>query len=97
MKAIILGLCFLASPLRAAVPLLMDRLNDEHARGQDQWIYNDFQKAVTEAKKTGKPLFVTFRCVPCKDCKAFDAEVAKGNKVIRELTEKHFISLRRWR
>lgn len=93
-KAIILGLCFLASPLLAAVPLLMDRINDEHARGQDQWIYNDFQKAVTEAKKTGKPLFVTFRCVPCKDCKAFDAEVAKGNKVIRELTEKHFISLR---
>ncbi|MCS5621288.1 MAG: thioredoxin family protein, partial [Nitrospinaceae bacterium] len=72
----------------------MDRINDEHARGQDQWIYNDFQKAVTEAKKTGKPIFVTFRCVPCKDCKAFDAEVAKGNKVIRELTEKHFISLR---
>jgi len=94
MKASILLISLLAFPLQAAVPLLMDRLNDEHARGQDQWIYNDFQKAVTEAKRTGKPIFVTFRCVPCKDCKAFDAEVAKGNKVIRELTEKHFISLR---
>ena len=94
MKVLIPFFGFLATSLSAADPPLIDRLNDQHARGQNQWIYNDFQKAFAEAKRTGKPIFVTFRCVPCKECKAFDAEVAKDSKVIRELAQKHFISLR---
>ena len=75
-------------------PSLLNRLKDENARGQDQWIYNDLKKAMAEAKRTGKPIFVTFRCVPCHACKAFDAEVAKDNQAIRALAEKQFISLR---
>ena len=94
MKTLIALFILTAASLSAAPPPLIDRLNDEHARGQNQWIYNDFQKAFAEAKRTGKPIFVTFRCVPCKECKAFDAEVAQNSKVIRELAAKHFISLR---
>ena len=95
MKSAILLLLtlLLCVPLKAAQPLL-DRLKDEHARGQKQWIYNDYQKAVTEAKRTGKPIFVTFRCVPCEACASFDAEVAKNNQRIKELAGKQFISLR---
>lgn len=78
----------------AKPPPLLDRLKDDHARGQKQWIYNDFQKAVTEAKRTGKPIFVTFRCVPCEACESFDAEVAKNNQRIKQLADKHFVSLR---
>ena len=78
----------------SAAPPLLERLKDEAARGQDQWIYNDLAKARAEARRTGKPIFVTFRCVPCSACKAFDAEVAKGSKAIGELAKKHFISLR---
>ena len=77
----------LCVPLQAAPPLL-DRLKDEHARGQKQWIYNDYQKAVAMAKATGKPIFVTFRCVPCEACESFDAEVAKNNQRIKNLAEK---------
>jgi len=80
--------------LDAKPPPLLDRLKDEHARGQKQWIYNDFKKAVAEAKRTGKPIFVTFRCVPCEACESFDAEVAKNNQRIKEMAEKQFISLR---
>jgi len=80
--------------IAANPPSLLNRLKDENARGQDQWIYNDLNKAMAEAKRTGKPIFVTFRCVPCHACKAFDAEVAKDNQAIRALAEKHFISLR---
>ena len=29
-----------------------------------RWIYNDIGKGFTEARATGKPLLVTFRCVP---------------------------------
>jgi len=28
------------------------------------WIYNDLQRAFAEAKKTGKPMLVLFRCIP---------------------------------
>ena len=96
MKTLLLSLAtFTAANLNAQpAPPLLERLKDENARGVDLWIYNNLQGAMTEAKRTGKPIFATFRCVPCHACKAFDAEVAKGQNVIRELTEKHFVSLR---
>jgi hypothetical protein len=28
------------------------------------WIYNDLKEGIAQAKATGKPLFVVFRCVP---------------------------------
>jgi len=96
MKAFLAALLVVSmlSAQAAKPPPLIDRLKDDHARGQKQWIYNDFQKAVTEAKRTGKPIFVTFRCVPCEACESFDAEVAKNNQRIKDLADKHFVSLR---
>lgn len=29
-----------------------------------RWIYNDFPKALAEAKRSGKPLLAVLRCVP---------------------------------
>ena len=37
-----------------------DRKNVEEA---GRWIYNDLPKGIAEAKKTGKPLLVIFRCL----------------------------------
>jgi hypothetical protein len=37
---------------------------------------------------------VTFRCVPCKDCAAFDADVANGNERVRMLAREKFVSVR---
>lgn len=73
---------------------LRETIKDENAKGADLWIYNDIAKARAEAKKQNKPLFVTFRCVPCKDCAAFDAEVAKGNEAVHRLAREKFISVR---
>lgn len=28
------------------------------------WTYNDLGKGIAEAKRTGKPLLVVFRCIP---------------------------------
>ena len=28
------------------------------------WIYNNLDQAIAEAKRDGKPLLVTFRCIP---------------------------------
>jgi serine protease Do len=73
---------------------LKDVLKDTNAFGADHWIYNNLESAVAEARLTGKPIFVTFRCVPCKNCAGFDAEVANGSEIIRDLAKKKFVSLR---
>ena len=73
---------------------LLDVLKDENARNADFWIYNDLAAARAEAKRANKPLFVTFRCVPCADCKGFDAEVAKNNQRIKTIAQEAFVAVR---
>jgi serine protease Do len=76
-----------------ADPELKERLKDLHAEGQAQWIYNDISAGMAAAKKENKPLFVTFRCVPCRDCMEFDGLVAGANKELKSLAGK-FVAVR---
>jgi hypothetical protein len=78
----------------AGQPDLQKALNDLHVLDADFWIYNDFAVAVEQAKRTNRPIFVTFRCVPCKACSGFDAEVAKGSEGLKRLAQEKFVSLR---
>ncbi|MGZ8900515.1 MAG: thioredoxin family protein, partial [Limisphaerales bacterium] len=50
---------------------------DDRAKMQEDslWIYNDWQRGFAEAKKSGKPLLVVLRCVPCLACAGIDASV----------------------
>jgi serine protease Do len=70
------------------------RLNDSHVVGADYWIYNNLDATLAQAKRLNRPVFVTFRCVPCKACAGFDAEVANGSERIRSLAESSFVPLR---
>ena len=50
--------------------------NDRAAMEKDaRWIYNDTERGFAEAKRTGKPLLVVLRCVPCLSCMGIDASV----------------------
>jgi hypothetical protein len=73
---------------------LRERLKDANGVQTDVWVYNDIPAAMTEARRTGKPLFVTFRCVPCRDCAAFDADVANGSERVRAFAKDRFVSVR---
>lgn len=73
---------------------LRERLKDENVAQTNLWVYNDIPSAMEEARRVNKPLFVTFRCVPCKDCAAFDADVASGNDRVKSLAKEKFISVR---
>lgn len=86
--------CLLFSASAGGDDDLRERLNDANGIRTDLWVYNDIPQAISEARRQNKPLFVTFRCVPCKDCAAFDADVANGNDLVRELAKKKFISVR---
>jgi len=73
---------------------LRERLKDANGVQTDVWVYNDIPAAIAEARRTNKPLFVTFRCVPCRDCLAFDADVANGSEKVRQFARDRFISVR---
>jgi hypothetical protein len=50
--------------------------NDKATLENDaRWIYNDWSKGFAEAKRTGKPLLVALRCIPCLACAGIDAQV----------------------
>jgi len=49
-----------------------DRAAMEH---DARWLYNDIDRGFAEAKRTGKPLLVVLRCVPCLSCVGLDAQV----------------------
>ena len=78
----------------SAEPSCLTFLKDENAQGPDFWIYNNIDAARSEAKRSNKPLFVTFRCVPCHACNGFDAEGAKNNQLIVRLDQEQFVAVR---
>lgn len=51
------------------------------------WIYNDLPKAYAEARRTGKPIVVVLRCLPCHECVKLDDELVDKDPVIRPLLE----------
>ncbi len=62
--------------------IAMSTLNAQERKTRDQlvqddlknvlddgfWIYNDLPRARSEAARTGKPMLVIFRCIPCEAC-----------------------------
>jgi hypothetical protein len=75
-------LCFglalvLASLEGATVKDREGAVRQDRARMENdaRWIYNDVERGFAEAKRTGKPLLVVLRCVPCLSCVGLDAGV----------------------
>lgn len=57
------------------------------------WIYGDLDAAKAEAKRTGKPLLVVLRCVPCPPGRPLDAKVMQPDADLETL-EKEFVCVR---
>jgi len=49
--------------------------------------------AMTEAREQNRPLFVTFRCLPCKQCADFDKAVLEGGPELDPLLTQ-FVTVR---
>jgi hypothetical protein len=64
--------------------------NDRKAfEDRKDWIYNDLSSGIRAARKSGKPLFVVFRCIPCKACQQFDDDLARRDPTIRDLLDEY--------
>jgi hypothetical protein len=57
------------------------------------WIYNDLARGFAEAKKTGKPLLVVLRCIPCEACVKLDDDLVNQDRRLRPLLEQ-FVRVR---
>lgn len=90
----IVTLVLATSSVLCADDPLRQRLEDEHGVRTDVWNYNDIAAATEQARRENKPLFVTFRCIPCQACAAFDADVANGNEQVRAFAKDKFVSVR---
>ena len=53
------------------------------------WIYNDFPKAVAEAKKTNKPIVAILRCLPCEECVKLDDDLVDADPALRKLLDQY--------
>jgi hypothetical protein len=68
--------------------------NDKATMEKDaRWLYNDPAKGFAEAKRTGKPLLVVLRCVPCLACSGIDAQVLLQENELAPLLDQ-FICVR---
>ncbi|GDY20051.1 peptidase [Verrucomicrobiota bacterium] len=82
-------------------PLFAEAVKDrEGAVRQDKatmendprWMYNDVRSGFAQAKRTGKPLLVVLRCVPCLSCAGIDAGVLNDAALVPLLDQ--FICVR---
>jgi hypothetical protein len=53
----------------------------------------DLGNAMAQARRENRPLFVTMRCLPCKQCSAFDKDVLEGGPQLDPLL-RHFVTVR---
>jgi len=57
------------------------------------WIYNDLPKAFAEAKRSGKPIVMVLRCIPCEQCVKLDDDLVDQDQRLQSLLEK-FVRVR---
>jgi hypothetical protein len=89
-----LAVCFTLTGLAAAQTreqkVLADRKKIE---AEGFWIYNDLDKGFAEAKRTGKPLLVVLRCIPCEECVKLDDDLVDQDPRVRPLLDR-FVCVR---
>ncbi|MEO1528266.1 MAG: Trx7/PDZ domain-containing (seleno)protein [Planctomycetota bacterium] len=87
-------MCFFSSSAsRADERDQIVRSDRKKVEAEGFWLYNDIPGALKEAEKTGKPIVVVLRCLPCEECVKLDDELVDTDPVIRPLLEQ-FVCVR---
>ncbi|HXG12283.1 MAG TPA: Trx7/PDZ domain-containing (seleno)protein [Gemmataceae bacterium] len=69
------------------------RADRQKVEAEGFWIYNDLPRGFAEARRTGKPLLVVLRCIPCEECVKLDDDLVNQDPRVRPLLEK-FVCVR---
>lgn len=72
-----------------------EKVQDDRTKVESEgfWIYNDLDKAFSQARLTGRPVLVVLRCIPCEECVKLDDDLIEQDPVIRPLL-KEFVCVR---
>jgi len=100
LQSVIAGFAALVTVLVVAVDFAGAQTREQKVRGDKArveaegfWIYNDLPRGFAEAKKTGQPLLVVLRCIPCEQCVKLDDDLVEKDERLRPLLEK-FVRVR---
>lgn len=92
-RALVLSL-LLAVPAFAQNPREQKVRDDKKkVEAEGYWRYNDIPGALAEAKKTGQPVVVVLRCLPCEECVKLDDDLVNSDPVLRPLLDQ-FVRVR---
>lgn len=69
------------------------RNDRKRVEAEGRWIYNDLAKGFAEARKSGKPMLVVLRCIPCEECVKLDDDLVNSDPHVRPLLDK-FVCVR---
>ena len=69
------------------------RTDKDKVAGEGFWIYDDLPRGIAQAKSSGKPLLVVFRCIPCEACAKLDEQVVERDPAVQALLDK-FVCVR---
>jgi hypothetical protein len=83
----------LATPGAAQDRLTKVRNDRAQVEAAGFWIYNDLPRGLAEARKTGKPLLVVFRCIPCEQCAQLDEQLVERDQAVQKLLDQ-FVCVR---
>ncbi len=87
------ALLLLSLPLfaYAAEPTREQKVREDRKRveAEGYWIYNDLEKGFAEARRTGKPMLVNLRCLPCEECVKLDDDLVEQDPVVRPLLDEY--------
>ena len=73
----------------AKIPTTSQLLNEDY---QVLWL-NEMDDALVQARLENKPLFVTMRCIPCKQCSDFDKDVLENDGDLKSMLAQ-FVTVR---
>jgi len=91
-------LATLALPLALPAETVADSkgavLKDRALLGEDpRWIYDDYERAFAEGKRSGKPVLVVLRCIPCLACIGIDSALLLEHSSLSTLLDR-FVCVR---
>lgn len=91
----LLGLILVTIAQTAVAQTREEKVRADKAKIESEgfWLYNDFDAALAEGKKTGKPLLVALRCLPCEECVKLDDDLIDNDPAIQDLLKK-FVCVR---
>lgn len=80
----------LSSPAAQAQSRLEKVLSDQLSiTSEGFWLYNDLNAGMEAAKKNGKPIIVTFRCIPCEHCVKLDEQLVEADPEVQRLLSRY--------